>query len=431
MSTVYKAYQPGTERLVAIKVMLEHFSQDASAVERFQQEARVIARLEHHNIVPIYDSGRQGDTFYLVMRYMRAGTVQDIINHKPLPLPDALSLIKDVAAALDYAHARHIIHRDIKPNNILVDNEGHAYLTDFGLAKVLGITGALSSTSMTVGTPAYMAPEQVMGQQVTPQTDIYALGVMLYEMLTGEPPFVAESAMAVALMHVQQRLRPPRQVNPALSEAVELVILRAMAKDPADRFQTAGQMTAALADAIESETWVQPTQLATLAEEIAETKSTEDITPEIRRALQRQDQQARRKRILAWAPWIAVGCLVISLVATLLFTFSSSMMSGITAGQTATAAALLLEQLESAQTAIASGASGSEPTLEYLQTRLAQGTTVGATSTSIGTQAAPWTSTPRKNIPPATKAAPRANTATPRPVRTRIPPLPTLPVKLP
>jgi len=199
MATVYKAYQPGTERLVALKVLLNHLVQDSLAIQRFQQEARIIAGLEHRNIVPVYDSGQQDGTLYLVMRYMRAGTVQDIIARGPLPLRDALSIISDVAAALDYAHALGIIHRDIKPNNILVDNEGHAYLTDFGLAKVLGATDEMTNTSMMMGTPAYMAPEQALGRPVTPQTDIYALGAMLYEMLTGKPPFSAESPMAIVL----------------------------------------------------------------------------------------------------------------------------------------------------------------------------------------------------------------------------------------
>src|SRR5258706_2074798 len=216
MATVYKAYQPGTERLVALKGVLNHRVRGCLAIPRFQQEALIIAGLEHRNIVPVYDSGQQDGTLYLVMRYMRAGTVQDIIARGPLPLRDALSIISDVAAALDYAHALGIIHRDIKPNNILVDNEGHAYLTDFGLAKVLGATDEMTNTSMMMGTPAYMAPEQALGRPVTPQTDIYALGAMLYEMLTGKPPFSAESPMAIVLMHVQQRLTPPRQVNPAL-----------------------------------------------------------------------------------------------------------------------------------------------------------------------------------------------------------------------
>ena len=137
MATVYKAYQPGMNRLVALKILPAHFANTPRFVHRFEQEARVIAKLEHHNILPVYDFGSQNGTTYLVLRYLQAGTVKDILAHGALPLPDAAKILNDVASALDYAHVQGIIHRDIKPANILVDTQGNAYLTDFGIAKVL------------------------------------------------------------------------------------------------------------------------------------------------------------------------------------------------------------------------------------------------------------------------------------------------------
>src|SRR3989338_10105698 len=181
MPTIFKAYQPGMERLVALKVLPQHYAANPKFVQRFEQEARLIAKLEHRNILPVYDFGSHDGTTYLVMRYLQAGTVKDILGHGALPLPDAARVLSDIAAALDYAHAQGIVHRDVKPSNILVDKQGSSYLTDFGIAKVLEGTQDLTGTTA-LGTPAYMSPEQTLGKPVTPRSDVYSLGVMLYEM---------------------------------------------------------------------------------------------------------------------------------------------------------------------------------------------------------------------------------------------------------
>jgi hypothetical protein len=258
----------------------------------------------------------------------------------------------------------------------------------------------------------------------------------------------------VALMHIQQTLRPPRQVNPAISEAAELVILRAMSKEPADRYQTAGEMARALAQAAAAETHSKPAQLALVAEEIAGTKGAEEVTPEIRRQLQKQDRAASRKRLLALAPWGIAGLLIIGLAATLLISLNSASTSNNAAGQTATAITNLLNQLSSAQTAVAAGGSGLEPTLQYLQTSLAglpvTGTpgaqAVSQTATSGAAKPGLTSSTPGppQNTPAAT-SLPATNTGAPLPtikvptvkpnLPTRLPKLPTrrptLPVELP
>ncbi|MEK7439938.1 MAG: serine/threonine-protein kinase, partial [Chloroflexota bacterium] len=197
MATVYKAYQPGMNRLVALKVLPEHYARDPRFVKRFEREAQVVAKLEHRNIIPIYDYGSHDNITYLAMRYLQAGTVKDILAHGALPLNDVAKLLSDISSALDYAHSQGIIHRDVKPSNVLVDKQGNAYLTDFGIAKVLEGTADFTGSSV-LGTPAYMAPEQTLGKPATAQSDIYSLGVMLYEMVVGKPPFEADTPMAIA-----------------------------------------------------------------------------------------------------------------------------------------------------------------------------------------------------------------------------------------
>lgn len=400
MAVIYKAYHPSTDRLVAVKVLLDHRAEDPQVVRRFEHEARVITGLEHGNIVPVYDFGRDGEMLYLVMRYMRAGTVNDLLRRGSLTVADAISILRDVASALDYAHARDIVHRDIKPNNILVDSAGRANLTDFGLAKVLNDSFDLTRSGTAMGTPAYMAPEQVTGGEVSARTDIYALGVMLYEIVTGVLPFTSDSPMAVAMMHLHQELRPPRQINPMLPASVEAVIKRAMNKEPQERFTTAGEMVIALtqavgedpmvlnskaSDRIEYPTLIPPTgstlNLIELAASVAETRSTDKITPELRRTLHRHERQQRLRPFLAFVPWAIAGVLITSLAATLITVVRASADSRTSAAGTSTAVQALVLQLSEAQTAIASGGGvDAQSTLAQLQTQIAEAFTVNPTS---------------------------------------------------
>lgn len=246
MATVYKAYQPAMARFVAIKVIRTDPATDAEFRRRFQREARIIAGLEHRAIVPVYDVGEDGAIPYLVMRYTPGGTLTALIDQGPLTPGRAVDMIAQVADALAYAHGQGVVHRDIKPANILLSPDGHVLLTDFGIAKLQVETSVMTSPGALVGTPAYMAPEQVRGTAVDARTDIYALGIVLYELLTGQRPFTAETPWAVLDMQVRDPLPPPRMHNPAISEALELVILRATAKDPADRFPSAADFARAL-----------------------------------------------------------------------------------------------------------------------------------------------------------------------------------------
>ena len=246
MATVYKAYQPAMDRFVALKVVRVDIAAEPQFRERFNREARTIARLEHRYILPVYDFGEADGVPYLVMRYTDGGTLHDVVGRGPLTPQRAIRYITQVAEALAYTHARNVIHRDIKPENILLSPDDHVLLTDFGIAKMIASATAMTATGMALGTPYYMAPELVLGQPIDTYTDIYALGIVLYECLIGEPPFVAETPWAVLNMQVRNPLPLPRVANPAIGEALEQAILKATNKDPADRFESIEEFAAAL-----------------------------------------------------------------------------------------------------------------------------------------------------------------------------------------
>lgn len=250
MASVYKAYQPSLGRYVAIKVLPPYYAHEPDFAERFTREARAVARLDHPHILPIYDFGQEGEFSFIVIKYVAAGTLKDMLG-QPMPLVQAVEIIGQIASALDHAHGQGVIHRDVKPSNVLMDRGQRAQLMDFGLAKMVEGSVQITASGVGVGTPAYMAPEQGQGKTVGRRTDVYSLGIVFYEMLTGQVPFDAETPMAVVLKHITEPLPMPRAVNPAIPEPVERVILKALAKDSDDRYATAGEMVTALRRAME------------------------------------------------------------------------------------------------------------------------------------------------------------------------------------
>ncbi|MGW8225073.1 MAG: serine/threonine-protein kinase, partial [Anaerolineales bacterium] len=199
---VYRARQETVEREVAVKIILPQYASQPDFIRRFESEAQLVAQLEHIHIVPLYDYWRDPEGAYLVMRLMKGGSLQDLITQGPLPLLQTAGLLDQVGSALSAAHRRGIIHRDLKPANILLDEEGNGYLSDFGIAKALGEQADLTVTGAILGTPAFITPEQVQSRPVSPQTDIYALGVLLFNMLTGEHPFPDASTGDLLIKHV-------------------------------------------------------------------------------------------------------------------------------------------------------------------------------------------------------------------------------------
>ncbi|MAU12310.1 MAG: hypothetical protein CL607_20980 [Anaerolineaceae bacterium] len=251
MATVYKGYQASVGRSVAIKVLPPHPGLDERFIERFELEAKTIGQLQNPHILPLYDYGRTSDDIlYLAMAFIDSGTLADEIERGPMSLERIEYLVRQIASALDYAHRRGVIHRDIKPGNILIDSDGNALLADFGIVKMLSNTATGITGTAVLGTPAYMSPEQAHGVEIDARADIYALGVMVYEMLTGEQPFKADTPMQIILRHVNDAVPDLRTINSDLPSNINDVIQTAMAKDPNDRFATVIEFAEALTNAI-------------------------------------------------------------------------------------------------------------------------------------------------------------------------------------
>lgn len=252
MATVYLARQKNITRNVAVKVLPRNFTHDDTFIERFNREVKVIAALQHPHILPVYDFGEYDDMPYIVMAYIDGGTLAERIAQGAMPMPDVLELTRQMADALDFAHSKDIIHRDIKPGNVLLDSNGNSYLADFGLAKVRENAVDITAGNI-VGTPAYMAPEQAGPGDESSRIDVYALGVLVYEMLTGELPYGGDSPTQVLMAHLTQPVPNIHDSNPDLPDFLQDVIDQAMAKAPSDRYASAGALYNALANADDSD----------------------------------------------------------------------------------------------------------------------------------------------------------------------------------
>ncbi|CAG0933106.1 serine/threonine-protein kinase PpkA [Thermoflexales bacterium] len=252
MAMVYQARQPAMNRIVALKVLSTPMAVNPTFLARFKQEAQMIASLEHAHILPVFDMGEQEGWIFIAMRYMSHGTLTSRIAQGPVPLKDVGKWIEQIGSALDYAHQRGVVHRDVKPSNVLLDAQGNAFLADFGIAK--WSEGSLDLTgSGVIGTPQYMSPEQGQGLKIDGRSDEYSLAVLAYEMIVGRPPFEAETPFAIVLKHITEPLTPPILINPRVPQAVSDVISRALSKDPNERYPTTLVFAQALSAAIVAE----------------------------------------------------------------------------------------------------------------------------------------------------------------------------------
>jgi serine/threonine-protein kinase len=302
MSTVYLARDTTLDRSVAVKVMHREMSEQADQLERFRQEARAVAKLSHPNVVAVIDAGEDGGHPYIVFEYVEGETLKQRINRVgALDPQEALAYAIEIARGLTVAHARNMVHRDIKPQNVLIDAEGRAKLTDFGISRQLEQDG-MTATGRVLGTTDYVAPEQAMGHPVDQRSDIYSLGVVLYEMLVGQVPFQADSQVGVAMKHVNEELPDVQQRRPELSAAAAMVVERATAKDPDRRYQQVGELIDDLSTALEVEA-------ARAGSTTGEATSILEAVPPAERKL--GGAGGRRS-------WLAIGALVLLAAAILL-----------------------------------------------------------------------------------------------------------------
>jgi serine/threonine-protein kinase len=262
MSSVFRAHDRLLDRKVALKVLHPQYSEDAEYVERFRREARAVAALSHPNIVTVIDRGEHEGHQFIVFEYIAGENLKQLIQRRgPAPVTTALELAMQIARGLSFAHQQGLIHRDIKPQNVLLNGDGEAKVTDFGIARSLDVQQGMTQTGTVLGTSDYIAPEQAQGQRVDEHTDVYSLGVVLYELLTNEVPFPGENFVAVAMRHINEEPPPVRDKRPDVSPRLEAAVQRAMAKRPEDRFHTMAdfcrELEADLAEA-QGETVVAP-----------------------------------------------------------------------------------------------------------------------------------------------------------------------------
>src|SRR5260370_1909645 len=249
MATIYRGRDTRMDRIIAIKVLREVYSTDPKFVTRFKRGAKEASALQHPNIVQVYDYGQTGGNYFIVMELVEGTDLRRYLRSRGvLDIERSVIIAHDVALGLGAAHRRGIVHRDVKPQNILVGRDGSIKLTDFGIASVYKDINAerLTTTGMTLGTVQYYAPEQAQGEIVSPAADVYALGIVMYEMLTGRPPFDGDNPVAVAMQHIQDPPTPPRQLNPTIPPALEEIILRCLEKVPEMRFRDGSQLARAL-----------------------------------------------------------------------------------------------------------------------------------------------------------------------------------------
>jgi len=246
MATVYRAYDPSFEREVAVKVLPREFLHDPQFHDRFKREIKTIAALEHPAIVPVYDVGEEDGVPYFVMRYMTGGSLSDWINKGKFSMQDAARIIERLASALAYAHRKGIIHRDLKPDNILFDSNGDPFISDFGVAKFSAAAATNLTGSGVIGTPAYMSPEQAQGEKIDNRSDIYGLGVIIFQMLSGKQPYNADTPMGVVVKHLTAPVPEILKVSPDLPLETDAIIKTAMAKDRNERYPTATHLSRAL-----------------------------------------------------------------------------------------------------------------------------------------------------------------------------------------
>lgn len=313
MSSVYQALDPNLQRTVAIKLIHPHLSEHPEFVKRFEQEAAAVAQLRHPNIIQVHDFNHQGDVYYMVLEYVRGLTLDAQLEtlkqfNQRLTLDETVQIMTKLCDAVAYAHQRNMIHRDLKPSNVIITPEGEPILMDFGIAKIVGSDHVNTATGATMGTAAYMSPEQVKGDEIDRRADIYSLGVILYEMLSGQPPYEGRSALTVMMKHINEPIPDIRILNMEVPDMIVGILEKALAKEPTDRFNTAAEMATALR-AISQRTTYQTVQ-KTVATPTATTPNATVVTNNVESDEDGEKTAVSRSRL----PLIIGGLLLLGVI---------------------------------------------------------------------------------------------------------------------
>jgi tRNA A-37 threonylcarbamoyl transferase component Bud32 len=309
MAQVFRGTDRVLGRTVAIKVLDQKHRDDAKFVTRFRREAQAAAGINHPNVVSVFDTGSENGLHYIVMEYVDGETLDDVLaREKVLPPERVVAIAEPVARALDAAHQKGMVHRDVKPGNIMLDRSGTVKVVDFGIARAAA-DDTLTQTGIVLGTAAYLSPEQAQGVAVDPRSDVYSLGCVLYEMLTGRKPFTGDSALAIAYKHVREDPAPPSQVNPDIPPELEAVVMTAMAKDQAQRFPSGGAMQEALSAAATGEMPAMAVVGAGATEPLPGSGDTAVMTTQ-----EAGPEPPPERPPRWWLPWLVIGVILLALV---------------------------------------------------------------------------------------------------------------------
>jgi serine/threonine protein kinase len=326
MATVYKAYHPALDRYVALKVLHPAFLEDKNFHARFSREAKLVAKLDHPNIVPIYDYAEHEGQPYLVMKYIEGITLKARLSNGQPGNEEILSVVERVGDALAYAHKRGILHRDVKPSNVILSSDGQIYLADFGLARIAQSGESTLTSDMVIGTPQYISPEQALGKKDLDEgTDVYSFGVMIYEMSVGRVPFSADTPFSIIHDHIYSPLPLPTVVNPSISSELEKVLLKALAKDRLDRYADVASLVAAFREAWMGQTGSAPTVVsssangltippASAAQSSLKVESDGEKREQASRESTPEPPKKRRIPVWAWILFIVILCSCCSLI---------------------------------------------------------------------------------------------------------------------
>jgi serine/threonine protein kinase len=340
MASVYKAYHAALDRYVALKVLHQAFNEDSTFISRFQREARVVARLEHSNIVPVYDYAEHEGRPYLVMKFIEGDTLKARLNQGPLTAAEIEQVVDSVGSALAYAHRQGVLHRDIKPSNVLLSTDHVMYLADFGLARIAQDGESTLSADSIMGTPQYISPEQAMGKKdLDNKTDIYSLGVMLYEMVVGRVPFTADTPFSIIHDHIYSPLPLPRSINSNVPEPVERVLLKALAKDRIDRFSSVEELVHAFKQAwIESGVPMQGTSIKMRPPSLKEpTGAQKTVAPGAKTEIAKGSAPKRKSSSL----WVGIGLFILLLCAAVIFITRNNLIRRMLVGERPTTVAVV------------------------------------------------------------------------------------------